>query len=202
MKEKFLNAIAYIVWTLSLYVLSYYAIHKDGIDIYYQIAGWFMIISCISLYKKDYSELTIELFKIICLAIGNLYLTIKLGDATVDIYGVVQLTISTVFSALICYGIIWYTKHTYDLHGLKGYKLEYISLIIFAILAFVIKANTVVCFVVSGVFNFQYGFRIWFKNEYQKRQERIMAESKLKEKQKIRRKKRKKKRKKGQTGRR
>lgn len=204
MKEKFLNAIAYIVWTLSLYVLSYYSVHKDAIDIYYQIAAWFMIVSCISLYKKDYSELTIELIKIICLAIGNLFLTIKLGDTAVDIYGVIYLAISTVCNALICYFFIWYTKHTYNLHGEKGYKLEYLSWIIFAMFAFVLKYNIVICFIIFCVFNFSYGYKIWLKKELQEKQEKMQAENELKEKRKMqkeRRKKRRKRHKKGQTGR-
>ena len=178
--EKTVNSIAYVIWALSLWMLSYFQALEYNFEIFkeeYLKAIWCLIFAGIFLYGNSKQELRHEMFKSIVILMGSTLLDIMYNQNNDIRKIVIQLVVLIVYQCL-AYIIILMLESSKKLHGKKAKKLAIIFMLVIGGLHFIFGCNYLVSVICAGIIDLIVGAR--YHLEYIKVNDNIYLKVKYK----------------------
>lgn len=177
MMKDIKEVVAYVIWSLSIWVLSYYQLSRNGIDRGYQVAIWLFGIAAVLLFGTNKKELTKEIFKSVFILIGTCILgRIYSNVGTLD--GSLRMIFTLLIYEFLGYFFVWVMSKSKKLHAKYATSLEVGYLILIGILYFIFNWNLYVSLIIPCIPMLLIGYRLHIRARCD---ERIMAEKEKKE---------------------
>lgn len=167
--NKIVDAFAYIAWSLSLWMLSYYQQLKllkyKFVEIRegYLMAFWFLIIAAIILFDNSKTELAYEIFKSCCILIGTSIFDMVYNQRG-SVREMVPHVMSFAFYQAFAYIVIIMLAKSKKLHGRYAKRLGIIFMITIGILYFVIHCDFLGALVFSCIVDILVGYGYYQRN--------------------------------------
>lgn len=183
--DKYVDSIAYVIWSLTIWMLTYYQLSDnirnfEEIRYDYGMSIWLWIVSAIILYGNSAQELAHEILKSSLILVDSSIL-----DLIYNQNGTIELMIKKFVCLLIyqCLGfiIITFLSSSQKQHGRFSKKLAFSYLGIFGMLYLVLKCNLIVALIVPSIIHLLLGWKChkYFRSELKQKQ--IEYENKAKE---------------------
>ena len=164
--NKIINSIAYIVWSLSLWILSNYQLQKydfEEIREGYLKAIWFLIVAALILFDNSKTELAHEIFKSCSILIGTSIFDI-IYNQNGNIQGMVEHVIAFAIYQFLAYMVIIMLGKSKKLHGKYAKRLGMIFMFTIGGLYFVLRCDYLFALVFSCVVDLLVGFIYFLRN--------------------------------------
>lgn len=174
--SKFIDSIAYVIWSLAIWMLTYYQLLDDinSFDKYrygYGMSIWLWIIAAIILYGNSAHELRHEILKSSLILVGSSIL-----DLVYNHNGTIELMFNKFVCLLIYQGIgfilIYFISSSQKLHGRFAKVLALMYMGIFGMLYLILKINLYFALIVSSIIELLLGwnFHKYFRAELKQKQ--------------------------------
>lgn len=136
-KSSILEVVSYIMWSISIWYLCYFqCLDAQNINIGYQIAIWFYMLSAFLFYKDSYGEVTKEIIKSFVILTATYVMLFYLNDST-DVKTIVTMLVTQLLYQLLAYFFVWIIKRSKQLHGKYTLILQAIFMLVLGILLFI-----------------------------------------------------------------
>ena len=181
--NKLIDSVAYIIWSLSLWMLSYYQLLRcefQGIKEGYVKALYFWVVSAVILYGNSKSELTHEIFKSCFILVGSsIFDALYNSKGTFDTF-IKHLIVFLVYQAL-GYMVIAFLSYSKKLHGRYAKRIALLHLSILGITYLLFKWNLYISLILAVIINLIIGYRYYlFNGEEQKLEEKKIEQERKK----------------------
>lgn len=178
--EKTINSVAYVIWSLSLWMLSYF----QGLDCSfisfredYLKTVWCLIFAGICLYGNSKQELRHEMFKSFAILVGSAVLDNIYNQNNEMKKIILQVVVLFVYQSL-AYMVLLMIGQSSRLHGKKAKKLAIIFMLVIGALHFVMGLNYFISFMGASTVALFVGVRYYL--QYMKESGDVYAKVKYK----------------------
>lgn len=176
--RKFVDSIAYIVWSLSIWMLSYYQLLEIDFTVIqegYRKAIWLWAVAAVILYGDSRAELGHEIFKSCTILIGSsVFNFIYNSEGT--IYSVVKQLIPFLFYQVLGYLITIWIGSWKKLNEKHTKKIILLFLFVIGICYFGLRWTIFTSFIMAAIVDLLIGLLVYLHNQTEQEKEKNMLE--------------------------
>lgn len=174
--SKFIDSIAYVVWSLAIWMLTYYQLLDDinsfdKIRYGYGMSIWLWLIAAIILYGNSAHELRHEILKSSLILVGSSILDLVYNhNGTIDL--MIKKFVCLLMYQCIGFILIYFFSSSQKLHGRFAKVLAFWYMGIFGTLYLILKINLFIALIVSSIIGLLLGWRYhkYFRTELKQKQ--------------------------------
>lgn len=164
--NKAVDSIAYVVWALALWMLSYYQLLDVDFEVIqngYVITIFLWIIVAVRLYGSSLSELNNEVFKSLLILIGS-YVFGMVYSHTGTLQDLVSRVVIMLLYQLLIYVVYFMIRRSKNFHGKYAKRLAYIYLFSLGFLYFILNWNIYLSLMISSLIGLGIGWKYYLRN--------------------------------------
>lgn len=180
--NKLIDSIAYIIWSLSLWMLSYYQLLECEFQVIkegYGKALWFWAVSAVILYGSSKNELKHEIFKSCFILVGSSVLDM-LYNSEGTLHNLIEHLIAFFVYQILGYIVIAFLSYSKKLHGRYAKRLALLYLSIFGITYLEFQWNLYISLILASIINLIIGYIYYLFNRVEQKQEEKKIEQERK----------------------
>lgn len=165
--ERMINSLAYIAWSLSLWLLSYYQVQEcNFVDIRddYLKAFWLFAVAAIIYMGSSWQELMHEIIKSVTILVGSSLMNMSLRQIG-DIEELVEQAAILFCYQVFAFVIVIFMGRSEKLHGKYAKKLELLFLAVLGVLYFVFGWNICISFLCACIIDVFVGYKFYLKTQ-------------------------------------